>query len=106
MFIYIPGTIITEWQDGFQVCEEILKSEEDMKKFVHQLVAITNYFKIDGWLINIENKVNKIDTLLKFVEYLTLRMHHENPNSVVIWYDSVTKKGDLDWQNCLNPMNR
>lgn len=33
-------------------------------------------------------------------------MHEANPVSQVIWYDSVTIEGKLDWQNELNELNR
>ena len=33
-------------------------------------------------------------------------MHQRIPNSLVIWYDSVTYKGDLAWQDELNAKNR
>ncbi|MCO5613185.1 hypothetical protein L7F22_067461 [Adiantum nelumboides] len=62
----------------------------------------------DGWLINIENKVEKhnINNLLEFVRLLTKLMHDTVPGSTVIWYDSVTKYGTLSWQNCLNELNK
>lgn len=33
-------------------------------------------------------------------------MHEANPVSQVIWYDSVTVEGKLEWQNELNDLNR
>ena len=40
------------------------------------------------------------------MKYLTSEMHQRIPNSLVIWYDSITYKGDLAWQDELNPKNR
>ena len=51
------GTIITEWQDGARLCTELL-SNEKLKKFVQQIIAITQYYHFDGWLVNIENPVH------------------------------------------------
>ena len=48
----------------------------------------------------------QINNLEEFVKYLTVEMHQRIPNSLVIWYDSVTYKGDLAWQNELNAKNR
>jgi len=40
-----------------------------------------------------------------FVEYLTSEMHLHIENSEVIWYDSVTRDGELKWQDELNEHN-
>ena len=32
-------------------------------------------------------------------------MHEANPKSKVLWYDSVTIEGKLEWQNALNDLN-
>ena len=60
------GTIITEWQDGARLCAQLLSNEHLMETFVQQIIAITQYYQFDGWLVNIENPVhvsynNKID---------------------------------------------
>lgn len=47
----------------------------------------------------------KVQNLVDFVDYLTKAMHASNPAGLVIWYDSVTSKGDLKWQNELNSSN-
>ena len=44
--------------------------------------------------------------LAYFVKELTTSMRELTPESVVLWYDSVTKEGKLHWQNELNNMNR
>jgi endo-beta-N-acetylglucosaminidase D len=36
---------------------------------------------------------------------LTDKIHSRIPHSKVIWYDSMTKDGDIKWQNTLNDMN-
>jgi len=41
-----------------------------------------------------------------FVEYLTSEMHRRIKHSEVIWFDSVTRDGELKWQNELNERNR
>lgn len=78
------------------------------KKFINQLVLISEHFGMDGWLINIENKVNTDDVLKlrDFVAMLTDAMHDKIPHSQVIWYDSVISTGELKWQNELNDKNR
>lgn len=77
-----------------------------MKEFVYQLTEIQRTFGFDGWLLNIENPVNNPEILKEFVEILTKQTHQQNSESVVIWYDSVTKDGLLRWQDKLNEHNR
>ncbi|ESN99651.1 hypothetical protein HELRODRAFT_84071, partial [Helobdella robusta] len=101
----ILGTLITEWDDGVQLCSQFLKNDDVMEKFVKKLVDITLYYNFDGWLLNIENKLDFIERMLNFVEILTERLHKVHANSLVVWYDSVTIDGNLLWQNELNDNN-
>ncbi|XP_031558651.1 cytosolic endo-beta-N-acetylglucosaminidase-like [Actinia tenebrosa] len=105
--VLVLGTLITEWDDGAQRCSEFLEDEHSYKALAKQLVEIADYYKFDGWLINIENPIQpaKVINLIDFVDYLTKAVHQRNPFGQVIWYDSVTYKGDLQWQNELNSMN-
>ena len=41
-----------------------------------------------------------------FVKYLTDHLHARVPGSIVLWYDSVTTAGKLQWQNMLNTNNK
>ncbi|XP_059482677.1 cytosolic endo-beta-N-acetylglucosaminidase isoform X2 [Neocloeon triangulifer] len=107
--VLILGTIITECDTGKKILEEYLHSSQEVRvKFIQQLVQISKYSGMDGWLINIENKVNQEDvrTLHEFVADLTKAMHKEILHSQVIWYDSVIKEGKLKWQNELNEENK
>jgi len=49
---------------------------------------------------------SQVESLVNFVKYLKEAMHRLDENALVIWYDSVTRKGSLDWQNALNEENR
>ena len=44
--------------------------------------------------------------LCEFVKYLTQQQHKHNPDSEVVWYDSVIDTGKLSWQDELNDKNR
>jgi len=72
-------------------------------------VALTLCHNFDGWLINIENVVEEkiVGNIVYFLQRLKreLKLAGSN-NSQVIWYDSITKEGKLDWQNELNDLNR
>lgn len=77
-----------------------------MKSFAKSLAILTKIFGFDGWLLNIENKATNTDVLKEFVPYFTNLIHQDNPGNLVIWYDSVTEDGELQWQNQLNDKNR
>lgn len=100
----ILGTVITE-REG--ILEPILESKETARRFAEALIHIAKFYKFEGWLLNIENKIKSehINNLLYFLKYLTQRIHIEIRGSEIIWYDSVTKEGNLKWQNELNDKN-
>lgn len=101
------GTLITEFDKGTHICDEkIFRSTTEMRSFAKSLAEITKIFGFDGWLLNIENEVKNMDILKEFVPYFTNLIHQDNQGNLVIWYDSVTEKGVLRWQNALNKQNR
>ncbi|XP_045112960.1 cytosolic endo-beta-N-acetylglucosaminidase-like isoform X2 [Portunus trituberculatus] len=107
----VLGTFITEWEAGSAVCKDLLNDVKTVTQVVQKLVNIAKYYGFDGWLINIENEVpiDKVPLMLMFVEKLTVAMRNvrydKNCHHRVIWYDSVTKNGELKWQNELNSQN-
>lgn len=55
----LAGTFITEWKAGGQLCEAFLAGDERSYRAVaDQLVLIAQFFRFDGWLINIENSLS------------------------------------------------
>ncbi|XP_033631181.1 cytosolic endo-beta-N-acetylglucosaminidase-like [Asterias rubens] len=102
------GTVITEWTDGSERCQEAFSSEASYKALADKLVAIAQFYKFDGWLINIENQIlpQHMPQLVAFIPYLTAEMHKHLPQSKVIWYDSVITDGSLKWQDMLNEHNK
>lgn len=103
----VLGTFITEGEEGKIVCLEIFKSKENCLKIAHKLASVANGYKFEGWLINIENEISMeyIPHVIMFLRCLTKEMKSIHSNSLVIWYDSVTKQGQLKWQNALNDKN-
>ncbi|XP_074602129.1 cytosolic endo-beta-N-acetylglucosaminidase [Brevipalpus obovatus] len=103
----ILGTFIVEGDDGKAICETIFSSEKIVNILVEQLTSIATTHGFDGWFINIENPVNELNMpcLVNFLQRLKSDMSSKNPQSIVIWYDSLTIKGKLDWQNELNDEN-
>ncbi|XP_077184248.1 cytosolic endo-beta-N-acetylglucosaminidase isoform X2 [Paroedura picta] len=106
--VLMLGTFITEWTDGAKICESFLGGEEAYHSVADQLAAITQFYRFDGWLVNIENSlsVTAAKNMPHFLRYLTDRVHQAVPGGKVLWYDSVLKSGELMWQNELNNNNQ
>ncbi|KAJ8730433.1 hypothetical protein PYW07_017471 [Mythimna separata] len=103
--VKVIGTIITEWADGVAFWDAVLDSEVQYQNVASALVAIAKTLKFDGYLLNVENKVGKPEVLLAFVRYFQRLLHEELPHATLLWYDSVTVRGNLSWQNKLNDKN-
>ncbi|XP_053214791.1 cytosolic endo-beta-N-acetylglucosaminidase-like [Panonychus citri] len=105
--VSILGTIITESKRGSEICDDLLESDEKIVLICQKLVDIALYFKFEGWFVNIENAISKtnVPKLLQFIETLKSFVKKAIPKGQVVWYDSVTINGVLDWQNCLNHKN-
>ncbi|GAN08703.1 cytosolic endo-beta-N-acetylglucosaminidase isoform X1 [Mucor ambiguus] len=119
------GTFLVEGNNQMHEMEALLhgpptlnnSSDDPMRLwspfYADKLVAIAKYYGFDGWLINIEceffpfptSPYFKAQELAKFLLYLTQTMHTEIPGSKVIWYDSMTTTGEIDWQNQLTTKN-
>lgn len=104
--VKVLGTVITEGNND--TWDKILISQEETRRFADILVLVAKCYQFEGWLLNVENKIKQddIDNLIYFVQYLTESIHKEIEDSEIIWYDSVTKNGDLKWQNELNEYNK
>ena len=66
--VRVLGTVITEWQEGAKLCARLLQREPMVQSFVRHLIAIAQYYRFDGWLVNIENPVH--------VSYHMVAIHH------------------------------
>jgi len=108
MLLIYKGTVITEWDEGSRICDQIFFSKESVDYFVSCLAAVTVHSDLDGWLINIENPIaeSMIKNIIYFLKSLKMVLSILGKNSIIIWYDSVTRQGKLDWQNELNILNR
>lgn len=106
--VKVLGTFLTEWDEGALVCDQLFSSTEYARMCAERLAELAVALGFDGWLINMEVKVNssEIAYMKEFVAHLTDVMHMSKPGSLVIWYDSVTVHGHLDWQDQLNDKNK
>jgi len=110
--VKVLGTLITEFGHGAELCNEFLVDDDVMRKFVGKLCAIASDVGFEGWLLNIENSIDRpelVARLKRFARLLTQEMRRQcvtpHSDSQVIWYDSVTREGCLAWQNELNDHN-
>ncbi|PKI31796.1 hypothetical protein CRG98_047799 [Punica granatum] len=106
--VRVLGTFLTEWDEGRLTCDKLLLTKESAEMYAERLTELAVELGFDGWLINIEVKLKKeqIPNMMHFVSHLTQTMHSSKPGSLVIWYDSVTTAGHLDWQDQLTDKNR
>ncbi|ODM99788.1 Cytosolic endo-beta-N-acetylglucosaminidase 1 [Orchesella cincta] len=105
--VKILGTIITEWDDGVKLCSKILASEESINRTVEKLCAINEDYGFDGYLLNIENVLEgNVSQMIEFASKLTKALKKKSSKNMIIWYDSVTKTGELKWQDALNDKNK
>ncbi|CAF3433647.1 unnamed protein product [Rotaria sp. Silwood1] len=105
--VQILGTFITEFDAGKEICRQLLASDDNVDRAVDALALLMAWYNFDGYLLNIENPIEPeyVKRLLSFVAKLKLACEKIDPNSLVIWYDSVTIHGELKWQNQLNELN-
>ncbi|KAK7385790.1 hypothetical protein VNO78_31651 [Psophocarpus tetragonolobus] len=99
--VKVLGTFITEGEEGRAVCDKLLSTKESAQIYAKHLAELAANLGFDGWLLNMEVslKQENISNLKEFVNHLSLTMHSSVPGSLVIWYDSITINGDLEWQN-------
>ncbi|KAI3638390.1 hypothetical protein MIR68_004001 [Amoeboaphelidium protococcarum] len=107
------GTIIVEHEAG---TEQILRliygdtfggNETVCAETAAKLVQIAQYFRFDGYLVNVESPIESrhVDKLLQWLTILKNLLHQANPSFKLIWYDSIIHDGSLHWQDCLNENN-
>ncbi|KAI0531172.1 hypothetical protein KFK09_000725 [Dendrobium nobile] len=106
--VKVLGTFITEWGKGREICNTLLATTESARTYAERLAELAYMLGFDGWLLNMEVSLHpqQIPILKEFVGHLTQTVHNVVPGSLVIWYDSVTMDGKLDYQNQLNEKNK
>ncbi|XP_041000722.1 cytosolic endo-beta-N-acetylglucosaminidase 1 isoform X2 [Juglans microcarpa x Juglans regia] len=106
--VKVLGTFMAEWDEGRVICDRLLSTKESAHLYAERLAELADSLGFDGWLMNIEVKldIEQIPLLKEFVSHLNETMHSLVPGSLVIWYDSVTIHGDLHWQDQLNEKNK
>uniref|UniRef100_A0A8C9JFA1 Endo-beta-N-acetylglucosaminidase n=1 Tax=Panthera tigris altaica TaxID=74533 RepID=A0A8C9JFA1_PANTA len=94
--VCVLGTFIAEWKEGGRLCEAFLAGDERSYQAVaDQLVLIAQFFRFDGWLINIESSLSlaAVGNVPPFLRYLSTQLCRQVPGGLVLWYDSVVSSG-------------
>lgn len=92
-----------EWLD------DLLKEEGGSFPVADKLIEVAKTYGFDGWFINQETEGSEeapltkehADKMQKFLAYLK----EQAPELQLIYYDSMTVDGEMDWQNALTKKN-
>ena len=98
-----------EWLNDF-----LTKDESGSFPIVDKLIEAANYFGFDGWFINQETEGGEHDPNgLLTAEHATLMAElikeyktKAGDSLQLIWYDSMTESGEMNWQNALTDENK
>lgn len=72
---------------------------------VDKLIEVAQVIGFDGWFINEETaKITKEHAEL-FQEFIIAFKEKSEDKLEIMWYDSLTKEGKMDWQNALTDEN-
>ncbi|KAJ3046940.1 hypothetical protein HK097_000384, partial [Rhizophlyctis rosea] len=118
--VKVLGTFITEGTEGAVENLRLIygpnfNPDDDAvyprfsKFYADKLVEMAKYYKFDGWFLNIEADVRgerDAFAMVDFLKYLTDKLHAECPESLVLWYDSLTTLGKVRWQDHLSLLNK
>lgn len=69
-----------------------------------KLIEIADYYGFDGWFINQETEGCSENHALLMVEFLEY-IKSKKPEIIIVWYDSMSKDGNIAWQGELNENN-
>lgn len=92
-----------EWLD------DLLQEEGGSFPVADKLIEVAKTYGFDGWFINQETEGSEeepltkehADKMQKFLAYLK----EQAPELQLIYYDSMTVDGEMDWQNALTKKN-
>lgn len=94
-----------EWLNDF------LKKDENGKfPIVPKLIEAAELYGFDGWFFNQETEGSEEEPLTKehadlMIELIRAFKEQSDGKLSIMWYDSMTKDGVMDWQNALTDNN-
>ncbi|MBN3546561.1 discoidin domain-containing protein [Fictibacillus barbaricus] len=70
-----------------------------------KLLEVAEYYGFDGWFINQETEGGTPETAKKMQQFLVYLQNHKPEGMEIMWYDSMTNDGRINWQNALTDKN-
>ncbi|MFZ7946931.1 endo-beta-N-acetylglucosaminidase [Neobacillus sp. 19] len=101
--VFFPPTVYggkAEW-----VNQMLTQREDGTFPAADKLLEAANYYGFDGWFINQETEGGNVQTAEKMQEFLEYLQKHKPQDMQIMWYDSMTKDGRINWQNALTDKN-
>ena len=85
--------------------EQLLREEDGSFPVAHKLIEIASELGFDGWFINQETEGGVSGHAQKMVDFIRY-FHQVAPRGInLIWYDSMTRTGAVDYQGQINEEN-
>ncbi len=93
-----------EWLDTF-----LTKDEDGSFPIIDKLAEVAQTYGFDGWFINQETEATGSETLSKehadLMQEFIKAFKTAYPDLEIVYYDSMTVDGKMDWQNALTDQN-
>lgn len=93
-----------QWLDEF-----LAKDADGNFPIVDKLIEVASTYGFDGWFMNQESEGSEEEPLTKehadLMQELIAAYKVKAPELQMIYYDSMTKEGKMDWQNALTDEN-
>lgn len=99
----ILGTIIIEYTSEHYL--NLINDLENKKIIFHKLISEMENKGFDGYLLNFESGSKNVKKIVFWVSEFYKAVKKKNENYTIIWYDSLTKNGYVNWQGGINEEN-
>lgn len=95
-----------EWLEDF-----LQKDDSGSFPMVSKLIEVAQYFGFDGWFVNQETEGTEdapltADHAVLMQEFIQAFKAEAGDALEIMWYDSMTESGAMDWQNALTDENQ
>lgn len=95
-----------EWLNEF-----LTKDSNGNFPMVDKLIEVANTYGFDGWFINQETQGTEEEPLTEghavlMKDFISQFKEKAKENLELMWYDSMTKDGKMEWQNALTDENK
>ncbi|WP_236719646.1 endo-beta-N-acetylglucosaminidase [Neobacillus mesonae] len=101
--VFFPPTVYggkAEW-----VNQMLTQREDGSFPAADKLLEVASYYGFDGWFINQETEGGNANTAKKMQDFLVYLQKHKQKDMHIMWYDSMTNDGRINWQNALTDKN-